>query len=65
MDKDQNAVAYIGQGAPADELDGNARLIAAAPELLEALQAFVARYPGNIGAEKAREIIAKATGSNP
>lgn len=52
-----------------DEAVANARLIAAAPDLLEALQAiFAAMHPDIPGApgsaiEKARAAIAKATGS--
>ena len=44
--------------------DGEAvgALLAAAPELLAALKAFVARYPNNVGAHDARRAIAKAEG---
>jgi hypothetical protein len=53
-----------GQGwqTECDEREANARLIAAAPELLDALQEFVARYPNNVGVVLARAAIAKATG---
>lgn len=60
----------------AEERDANARLIAAAPELLEALQLLEAEMvlSGNAGSEdygwkpaieKTRAAIAKATGSAP
>lgn len=49
------------------ELEANARLIAAAPELLEALEALTANYAdvepgGSKNVDKARAAIAKATG---
>ena len=62
-----------GPHCPIDELEANARLIAAAPDLLEALQALVSnRYScfipedGSVvelyeWTEKARELIARAT----
>jgi hypothetical protein len=50
-----------------DPSDANARLIAAAPELLEALKAMLAVWEedpayGTDAADKARAVIAKATG---
>lgn len=57
--------ATIGMGHAAE---GNARLIAAAPDLLAALQKLVRaidRAPANFAdglADQAREVIAKATG---
>lgn len=74
-----NVPTVTGRGVPAREADetrANARLIAAAPELLEALEvleAYVANnivtdYPTGIDIEgtafqRARAAIAKATGS--
>jgi hypothetical protein len=63
------AMCGMGRRLP-DENAANARLIAAAPDLLEAAQAFVA-YCRNAGlnvqpgspADKARAAIAEATGS--
>jgi hypothetical protein len=53
-----------------EEASANARLIAAAPELLEAVMALLAdnqrAYPqeyGNVAAAMARAAIAKATGN--
>ena len=53
--------------APRDERDANARLIAAAPELLAALVALVPwlEEQGHGGAVTARRAIAKATGGKP
>lgn len=51
-----------------DEAEANARLIAAAPDLLEALEGFVAEFGDkavNANVKKARAAIAKATGDNP
>lgn len=60
--------------APNEEMDANARLIAAAPELLEALQSLIAVEPTASGCkafelmvtgkdmDRARAAIAKATG---
>lgn len=50
-----------------DQQEANARLIAAAPELLEAAMAFIAPFDGievvqNSNIAKARAAIAKATG---
>ena len=59
---------HLGQdGLRAEEMLANANLIAAAPELLEALEALADRYNdviGNEGVEcyKARAAIAKARG---
>lgn len=55
------------------ERTANARLIAAAPEMLEALQAFVGAWPtikggtlnGDVVCDLARAAIAKATGETP
>lgn len=44
------------------KVNANARLIAAAPELLQALQGFLYRYPNNVGSAQARALIAEATG---
>lgn len=54
---------------PGDELEANAQLIAAAPELLEALEALTANYAdveqgGSKNVDKARAAIAKATGES-
>lgn len=50
-----------------DEAEANARLIVAAPEMLEALRTIVDRSvlgaPGNPFGEQARAAIAKATGA--
>ena len=46
----------------AEETRANARLIAAAPELLEALRAMLDEDDGGMTASKARAAIAKATG---
>lgn len=50
------------------ERDANAHLIAAAPDMLEALKAYLDSVDGDIGIEKADELaqkaIAKAEGSN-
>ncbi len=43
--------------------EADARLCAAAPELLEALKDLVARYPLNVGMNAARAAIAKAEGA--
>ena len=45
-----------------DECAANARLIAAAPELLEALQDLQARVCIYVNTSKAKAVIAKATG---
>ena len=60
------------ESTSADELEANARIISAAPELLAALLAFVAQYEGSGHDERerrpemilARQAIAKATGAN-
>lgn len=44
------------------EVMANARLIAAAPELLDALKELVDRYPNNVGITKAKAALAKAEG---
>jgi hypothetical protein len=52
-------------GKHKEEHEANARLIAAAPELLEILSVLLEKYPGTIPLkyrEQARAIIAKATG---
>lgn len=63
--------AYDKTGAmDPDEIDANARLIAAAPELLNALQVLLSLHDArvdtadawNISMEEARSAIAKATG---
>lgn len=57
-----------GDGGPSFKQAANARLIAAAPDLLAALQKLVRaidRAPANFAdglADQAREVIAKATG---
>lgn len=57
-------------GPPADVAKANARLIAAAPDLLAALERFVAHYPNGINpmlddaASAARAAIAKARGQS-
>lgn len=56
-----------GSSAYAEMFEANARLIAAAPELLEALElclhaVCLAGWEGDLCAEKARAAIAKATG---
>ena len=56
---------HRGDGAaPKDHAEANARLIAAAPELLDALQALVFQVSESMGwgCPKARIVIAKATG---
>ena len=61
-------VAVVHNGAPGDTLDterANARLIAAAPNLLAALQVVVAATPEgrlDLALEAARAAIARATG---
>ena len=63
---------YPSKENPADaELEANARLIAAAPELLEALRVMIAwanaepgTYPGGYPGTQAAKAIAKATGGN-
>lgn len=62
-----NVLTTIYEGVPAREADetrANAALIAAAPDLLEALQALLAiyPYPDNETTDAARAAIAKATG---
>lgn len=69
----RGSLVYFGDGGidlrHAPDPENRARLIAAAPDLLEALQAiFAAMHPDIPGApgsalEKARAAIAKATGS--
>ena len=50
---------------PESEARANAKLIAAAPELLEALEAVIRGVPDTWeGVQKAREVIAKAKGEN-
>lgn len=72
---DPNQICNIppnGDKKPADENDANARLIAAAPELLEALEMVVniATHPKATKAdikriaEEARAALAKAKGGN-
>ena len=54
--------------APAQDLEANARLIAAAPDMLEALQAVVSAYENGGMIEPifmARAAIARATGEKP
>jgi hypothetical protein len=51
----------ISQGGSLAEAQANARLIAAAPDLLQALQEMADAYVGEKGWENARAIIAKAT----
>ena len=46
---------------PPEDL-ANARLIAAAPELLAVLEGYVRTYPNNTRADYARAVIGKATG---
>lgn len=48
-----------------EENEANALLIAAAPELLEALTEMLAEDDGGRAAEKARQAITKATGVQP
>lgn len=59
-----NATVYHGEN-DAEQVKANARLIAAAPDLLEFAKAVV-RYAGSAGddylADKARDVIAQATG---
>lgn len=74
FDQSGNTVAKIFSSKPdgvflGDETKANARLIAAAPELLEALQAMVAMYAPRGGrivfddpSDAARAAIAKAKG---
>ena len=65
------ATVNLGWSEPFNsEQNANARLIAAAPDLLEALKALLERYAlaiGNEGIEcyQARAAIAKATGEQP
>ena len=62
-------MAYEYSSIPRDELEANARLITAAPELLEALNATLAVFRANgdnfgkAAQLKARAAIAKATGA--
>src|SRR3990167_164278 len=66
----KDIVVVTGIGEIEEEQDANARLIAAAPELLEALKLMVEQYGGmvdggveknaRISVEKAKQAIAKA-----
>jgi len=57
-------VVACSDGYIRGENEANARLIAAAPELLESLQALLAEYQGTetMNTQKARDAIAKAVG---
>lgn len=57
-------VACVYLRIPAGRQDANARLIAAAPDLLEALRMMLteAVFDGTTGTDAARAAIAKATG---
>lgn len=59
-------VAWCGATEVSEQMEANARLIAAAPELLEQLQEMVrlAEHEGWEGFEKARAAIEKATGAS-
>ena len=58
----QLQVATVALNTRRDEGTANARLIAAAPELLEALEDIVSNGYGMYAAKLARAAIAKATG---
>jgi hypothetical protein len=59
-------LAFVGNqlepdGVSIGAAQANARLAAAAPDLLAALQNLVDRYPSNVGMNAARDAIKKAT----
>jgi hypothetical protein len=64
---DRDVVTVYGGGVPEDR-EANARLIAAAPDLLEVVEAFEAFYPSGINPDldkasnKARAALVKARG---
>lgn len=62
-----SALAEIPEYGPDDapEAEANAHLIAAAPDLLRTLQDIAAYYPNSWAADRANEVIAKATGETP
>lgn len=49
-------------GSPSINSESDARLIAAAPDLLKTLQDIAAYYPKSWAADRANEAIARATG---
>lgn len=64
------ALVFINTGSPKrdEQAQANARLISAAPELLEAIEALTANYAdvepgGSKNVDKARAAIAKARGT--
>lgn len=68
LDREQLRVhqaPHIGVGVAGCYSEANARLIAAAPELLELLQEIVDRGLSMTRIAKARDVIAKATGGQP
>ena len=64
VDSQQFFIALVTDGVPGQ--DANARLIAAAPDLLEILELFVDCYPEQIEPlqARARRFIRKARGAN-
>ena len=52
---------FIHWDRPTKEAEANAKLIASAPELLEALKYFEENYPNTKAGELARKAIKKAT----
>ena len=64
-DRNTHVAQVIARGLTAEEIEANCNLIAAAPEMLEALRSYVELGHSDTAVREARAAIAKATGATP